>query len=157
MRKTWQHPALIGLAVLLGGAGCSKDPTAGRQSLDLEQAFHGHWSSTRDLDLAPGAGPWDTSGATERWHTEIDLYIDAQSEPKGWREAAGDRGWRTRTQEPAGGLLEIETWVEGRPAKSTTRELQFSDDRSIVLERLRAKAGQPSVREWIYINADARP
>ncbi len=157
MLKTWGHSAVIGLSVLLGSAGCADDPLAGRQALDLEQALHGHWSSTRDLDLASDAAQWDTTGATERWHAEIDRYIDAQTESKGWSEMAGDRTWRTRSQDAAAGVIELETWPVGRPGKSTAVELRLDTDRKTLLEKLPSKKSRVTLREWTYVNADARP
>ena len=157
MLKTWSRPAVIGLSVLLGTAGCADDPLAGRQALDLEQALHGHWSSTRNLELPKAATAWDTSDATEQWHAEMDRYIDAQSEPKGWSEMTGDRTWKTRSQDAATGMIEVETWPTGRSGKSTTVELRIDTDRSTMLERLPSQKGRVTLREWIYINADARP
>jgi hypothetical protein len=157
MLKTWSHPAVIGLSVLLGIAGCADDPLAGRQALDLEQALHGHWSSTRNLELPNNAAAWDITDATEKWHAEIDRYIDAQTEPKGWSEMAGDRTWRTRSQDAAAGVIELETWPVGRPGKSTAVELWLDTDRKTMLEKLPSKKSRVTLREWTYVNADAQP
>lgn len=145
------------LALLLTSLGCSRDPLTGRQSLDLEQALHGHWSSTRDLVLASSADPWNTTSATEQWHAEIDRYIDCQSDPKAWSEMAGDRNWQTQSQEPGSDVIVVESWPLGRRAKITVTEFKLDADRLLLLEKLRAKSGKPAVREWIYVNADAAP
>lgn len=152
MLKPSRVAVAVGLTVLLTGLGCSHDPLAGRRSLDLEQALHGHWSSHRELDLGPGAAMWDTTGATERWHAEIDLYIDAQSEPKVWAGIGGDRHWQTRSQDSAAGMIEIETWPVDRSEKTTALELHLDGDRTTILEKLPSTKGQKGLREWNYIN-----
>ncbi len=157
MLKTWSRPAVIGLSVLLGTAGCSDDPLAGREALDLEQAIHGHWSSTRDLELPAAAAAWDTTDATEQWHAEIDRYLDAQSQPKGWSEMAGDRNWKTQSQDAGDGTIKLETWSAGRPGKLATVELRLNTDRTTMLEKLPSKKSRVTLREWTYINADAQP
>lgn len=157
MLKPSRVAAAVGITVLLTGLGCSRDPLAGRGSLDLEQALHGHWSSTRDLVLAPSADSWDTTGATEQWHAEIDRYINCQSDPKAWSEMAGDRNWQTQSQEPASDVIVVESWPLGRRAKTMLSEFKVDADRLQMLEKLPAQSGKSSLREWIYINADASP
>ena len=146
------HPAAFGIAVLCACLGCGHDPLAARKSLDLTQALHGHWSSKRVLHLAQTAGPWDTTGAAERWNAEIDRYIDVRSEPKTWSEITGERGWRVRSQEPTTGIIAIETWPAGQPAETSTIELRFDALRATLLEQLPALEGQRALREWMYIN-----
>lgn len=153
----WHGIAALGAAALLAVFGCGTDPLAARKSSDLEQALHGHWSSTRELDLATGAGPWDTAEATERWGAEIDRYIDARSKPGAWSEMAGERAWRTRSQAPATGTIEVETWSADQPDAVSMVELRFDTDRTTLLERLPPKSGRAVVREWIYVNDQAHP
>jgi hypothetical protein len=155
MRMSINSSAVVGIALFMSCAGCSKDPLAGRKALDLEQALHGHWSSTRDLELAPSAEPWDTTSATEQWHAEIDLYIDAQSEPKVWAGMGGDRNWRATSQDSTTGIIEVETWPVGQPTKTATIEMQFDASRITMLEKLPAKKSPHRAREWNYINDQA--
>lgn len=157
MLKPSRVAVAVGITVLLTGLGCSRDPLAGRRSLDLEQALHGHWSSTRELELAPNAVTWDTTDATERWGVELDRYIDAHSEPKVWAEMAGDRSWRTLSQNPDTGVIEIEAWPTAQPGKTVTIALRLDDTRNMLWEKLPSKKGQATVREWAYVNEQSSP
>lgn len=157
MLKPSKSPPAIGIAVLLGVLGCSRDPLAGRKALDPEAALHGHWSSTRDVELAPDAGRWDTANSTERPHVELDRFIDARTEPKAWIEVEGERGWQTESMDPTTGAITVKTWPAGRSAKQSVLELRFDAERSTLLERLPSGDDKSRLRLWNYINNQARP
>ncbi len=149
--------AAVGALILLGGFGCGRDPVAGRRSLDLEQALHGHWSSTKQLDLAPAAAPWDVENASERSHVEIDLYMNARAEPKTWIDLKSERHWQSESADPHTGDIAITTWPAGRSAKPLRVELRLNDERTILLERLPSMNEKESIRVWTYINDQGIP
>lgn len=150
-------PAAIVIAVLLGSLGCGRDPLAGRRSLDLDQALHGHWSSTKQLDLASAAGSWDIENATQRSHIEIDRYIDARAEPKTWIDQEYERHWQSDSADPGTGDISVTTWTAGRPTNPSNVKLRFNEDRTVLLEKLPSTNEKVSIRVWTYINDQAIP
>ena len=154
-----RHARVLALLILFAGGagtGCGRRESP-RQAASVEQALHGHWSSTRELLLPAGAQPWDTAGATAEDRVEIDRYIDATPASRAWSEQAGDATWRPLSEDATEGAITVEIRPLANPDKPTTTVLRLDPDRRRLLEPLPPRNGRARVRVLDYVNEQARP
>jgi len=157
MGSSHNRATVLAVVVLAAtAAGCTRTVKP-REFAGLEQALHGHWSSTRDVVLPAGSDPWDVSRGVEQEHVEIDRYIDARSEPKAWSEQEGERTWRTVSQDAATGDIVVETWPLAAPADASTTVLRFDRTQNRMWEQSPKNERGGRLRAWDYINDEAHP